>query len=144
MDAHATLVEFDIHRENLLSSNFNSVSIGMAFNEEKAVVVDLFSMKEVIVDVIDIKQETFTINVNGRMLLTTNGVFVMRILKVDENNNLNVKEILHSITCQNISYNKNNQSFVASFKNCQKVFSEPGKKVLEVYLREKPDAIKYE
>jgi len=141
MDGHATLVEFDTHRDNLLSSLFTSVSIGMAFNEEKAVVVDIFSVKECIVDSIDLREETFTIVVTGRMLLTKNGIFALRILKIDENGNL--KETV-AINCQQISFNKNTLKYVATFKNAQKVWNEPGKKILDVYLREKPDTIKYE
>ena len=45
VDAHSTLVEFESHRDNLLSSNFNTVSIGMAFDEERVIVVDVFSFR---------------------------------------------------------------------------------------------------
>ena len=141
MDGHATLVEFDTHRENLLSSIFTSVSIGMAFDENKAVVVDLFSVKECVVDTIDIREDTSTIILTGRMLLTKNGVFALRIMKVDENGNL--KELV-AINCQQISFNKNTLKFSATFKNAQKVFNESGKKYVDIYLREKPDTIKYE
>ncbi len=141
MDSHATLVEFDSHGENLLSPNFTSVSIGMAYDEQQAVVVDIFSQKECIIDSMDLNPEMLSVVITGRMLMTKNGVFALRIQKVDENNNL---KDLQSINCQHISFNKSTLKFTATFKNAQKVFNESGKKVVEVYLREKPDTIKYE
>ena len=42
-DVQATLVEFEQHSENILSEDFNKIGIGMAFNDTKVVVVDIFN-----------------------------------------------------------------------------------------------------
>ena len=45
LDCHATLIEFESHRNNILATHFNTISIGMAFNHEKVVVCDLFTTR---------------------------------------------------------------------------------------------------
>ena len=50
-DVQATLVEFAQHSENILNDEFNHVGIGMAYNDTKVVVVDIFCFREAIVDV---------------------------------------------------------------------------------------------
>ena len=68
-DAHSCLVEFEKDRENLLNPDINTMGIGMAFDEEKVVVVDIFCNRDVIVDSVDINRELFSIVVE-RMVCT--------------------------------------------------------------------------
>ena len=49
-DVQATLIEFKEHCENILSENYNKVGIGMALNDMKVVVVNVFCKREVTVD----------------------------------------------------------------------------------------------
>jgi hypothetical protein len=66
------------------------------------------------------------------------GLYAVRIVPEEYVN----KQLAH-ITPQFISYDDKSRSFIASFTNCSKVFEYDGPKMIELYLREKPELIKY-
>ena len=137
VDAHSTLVEFEEDRENILSNNFNTVGLGVAFNEEKVAVVDIFTHRECIVESI-MFNENQGIDIIGRMLNEKLGPYAIKIVPEEFPN----KQLAH-ITPQFISYDDKTREFSASFSNCGKVFEYEGPKMIEIFLREKPELIKY-
>lgn len=142
LDCHATLVEFEAHRENLLGSIYNTVSIGMAFNNKNVVVVDIFTQRHVVVNKCEIDDESFTIYVEGKCLNDKYGVFAMRIVCED-----NIERTALSINPQEINYIKESRIFYGIFKNANKVIEELIKQekryFLQIYLRDHPETIKY-
>jgi len=138
VDAHSCLVEFEQHRENLLSPNFNTIGIGMAFDEEKVVVVDVFCNRDLMVDSVDINKELFSIVVVGRMLNELMGVYALRIVQEEA-----VNKALILIGPQYITYELKNKQFRAYFNNAQKIFDDETRKLIEIYIRNKPEMIKY-
>ena len=138
VDAHSCLVEFEQHRENLLSADFNAIGIGMAFDEEKVVVVDVFCNRDLIVDSVDINKELFSIVVVGRMLNELMGVYALRIVQEDA-----INKALILINPHYITQDTKNKQFRAYFNNAQKIFEDETRKIVEIYIRNKPETIKY-
>jgi hypothetical protein len=138
VDAHSCLVEFEQHRENLLSPNFNTIGVGMAFDEEKVVVVDVFCNRDLIVDSVDINKELFSIVVVGRILNEQMGVYALRVVQEEA-----INKALILINPQNITQDIKNKQFRAYFNNSQKVFEDETRKIVEIYIRNKPETIKY-
>lgn len=139
LETHSTLIEFANHRLNMLSTSLNTISFGMAFDEEKVVIVDLFTLRELSVDGININNETGTIVVKGKMLNDKYGVYVMRIVSADKSNST-----LAMITPQNIiSPEMKVRPFTGSFNGASKIIHDPSPKIIEIYIREKPNTIKY-
>jgi hypothetical protein len=140
-DVQATLVEFEQHSENILSDDFNKVGIGMAFNDTKVVVVDVFCFREVFVDSCNINTEGGNIQVKGRMNNEQYGAYALRIV-----NNSQPKNTLVQITPQHITpfmtQNKT-RGFTGVFNNVSQLLQDPEPKIIEVYIRVKPDSIPY-
>jgi KaiC/GvpD/RAD55 family RecA-like ATPase len=138
-DAHSALVEFESDRANLLSSTFNSVSIGMAFDEEKVVVVDLFSTRELTIESCNINEDMGSIIVKGHMLNENFGVYAMKIVSEE-----NVNKSLMLINPSNIiSPDLRPRPFTASFVGAAHIIKDTTPKLIEVYIRERPSTIKY-
>ena len=146
-DVQATLVEFAQHSENILSDEFNHVGIGMAYNDTKVVVVDIFCFREAIVDVCNINVDTSIITVKGRMLNEEYGAYALRIVGASAP----TKTILQ-ITPQHITpyFTQNKQrGFTGVFNNAAPVLTESEEnaaaepKIIEVYIRVKPELIPY-
>jgi hypothetical protein len=139
IETHSTLIEFENHRANLLSTSLNTISFGMAYDEEKVVIVDLFNNRDLTVDAININNEMGTILVKGHMLNEKYGVYVMRIVPSD-----NINTTLALITPQNIiSPDMKMRPFTGNFNGMAKIIQDPAPKILELYIREKPNTIKY-
>ena len=140
-DVQATLVEFEQHSENILSDDFNKVGIGMAFNDTKVVVVDVFCFREVFVDSCNINTEGGNVQVKGRMNNDQYGAYALRIV-----NNSQPKNTLVQITPQHITpfmtQNKT-RGFTGVFNNISQIIQDPEPKIVEVYIRVKPDSIPY-
>lgn len=138
-DAHSALIEFEGDRAHLLSSNFNTVSLGMAFDEEKVVVVDLFSTRELTIESCNINEDMGSIIVKGHMLNDNYGVYAMRIVSEE-----NVNKSLMLINPSNItSPDQRNRPFTASFIGAANLIHDATPKLVEVYIRERPSTIKY-
>jgi len=139
IETHSTLIEFQNHRTNFLSTNLNTISFGMAYNEEKVVIVDLFTDRDLTVDAININNDMGTVVIKGHMLNEKYGVYVMRIVPSD-----NVNNTLALITPQNIiSPDMKMRPFTGNFNALGKILQDPSPKILELYIREKPNTIKY-
>ena len=90
-DVQATLVEFEEHCDNILSDNFNKVGIGMALNDMKVVVVDIFLKREVTVDSCSINVENGSIIIKGELTNEQFGAYALRIVSPSAPN----KTIVH-------------------------------------------------
>lgn len=137
VDAHSTLVEFEEDRENILSNKYNTVGLGVAFNEEKVAVVDIFTHRDCIVESIFFNDNQ-GIDITGRMLNDKLGLYAVKIVPEEF-----INKQLANITTQYISFDDKTKEFNASFQNCSKIFEFDGPKMIELYLREKPELIKY-
>ena len=140
IDAHSTLVEFEKDRANLLSSLLNSVSMGMAFDEEKVVVVDLFTNRELAIESCNVNEELGSIIVKGHMLNENFGVYAMRIVSED---NL-TKSLMLINPSHMISPDQKSRPFTATFSGAQNLIKDKTTaKLIEVYIRERPSTIRY-
>ena len=140
-DVQATLIEFEEHCDYILSDNFNKVGIGIALNDMKVVVVDVFLKREVTVDFCSINIENGTILVKGELTNEQFGAYALRIVTPSAPN----KTIVH-ITPQHItpaSIATKIRPFTAIFNNVGKVLEDPEPKNIEIYIRVKPDMIPY-
>ena len=145
-DVQATLVEFAQHSENILSDEFNHVGIGMAYNDTKVVVVDIFCFREAIVDVCNINTDTGIITVKGRMLNDQYGAYALRIVGFSA-----PTKTLLQITPQHITpftTQAKQRGFTGVFNNGSQILTEGEEtvaepKIIEVYIRVKPELIPY-
>ena len=119
-DVQATLIEFEQHCDNILSNRYNKVGIGMALNDMKVVVVDVFLRREVTVDSCSINLESGNIIIKGQLTDEQYGAYALR---------LNVPNKI--------------RPFTAIFNNVEKILEDPEPKNIEIYIRVKPDLIPY-
>ena len=110
----------------------------MAFDVEKVVVVDVFCNRELIVDSLDINKELYSIVLVGRMLNESMGVYALRIVQEEA-----INKAIITINPQYITQDVKNRQFRAYFNNSQKVFEDETRKFVEIYIRSKPETIKY-
>jgi len=141
MDCYATLLEFKEDRDHLLSPNLNTVGIGLSYDKDKLVVVSVYSERAVTVEILSPLEESLTIYLEGKILQEKYGVFAIRIVVQEKNQN----KTLAFVTPQDIFYDSNTKKWNCKFKNVSHVFQEMEKENLYVlvYLRDKPELIKY-
>ena len=140
-DVQATLVEFEEHCDNILSDNFNKVGIGIALNDMKVVVVDVFLKREVTVDSCSINLENGSIIIKGELTNEQFGAYALRIISPSAPNKTIVHITPQHITPANISTKI--RPFTAVFNNVGKVLEDPEPKNIENYKRVKPHLIPY-
>ena len=140
-DVQATLVEFEEHCDNILSDNFNKVGIGIALNDMKVVVVDIFLKREVTIDSCSINPENGSIILKGELTNEQFGAYALRIISPSAPTKTIVHITPQHITPANISTKI--RPFTAVFNNIGKVLEDPEPKNIEIYIRVKPDLIPY-
>jgi len=140
-DVQATLVEFEEHCDNILSDSFNKVGIGIALNDMKVVVVDIFLKREVTIDSCSINIENGNILIKGELANDQYGAYALRIISPSAPNKTIVHITPQHITPANISTKI--RPFTAVFNNVEKVLEDPEPKNIEIYIRVKPDMIPY-
>lgn len=142
MDCHATLLEFEKDRNYLLNTGFNTIGIGLAYDKDKVVVVNLYSQRLVTIEVCSMIEETQTIYLEGKLLNEKHAVFAIRIVEESNQN-----KTLLSLTPQDLYYDNNSKKWNCKFKNVGQVFQDidNNKRLfIQVYLiKEKPQNIKY-
>ena len=140
-DVQATLIEFQEHGNNILSEKFNTVGIGMAINEMKVVVVNIFLRREIMVNSCSINFYNGSIIINGELMNDQYGAYAARII-----NPSNPNKSIAFITPQHITpSNATNKirPFTAAFNNVERVLEDQEPKNIEIYIRVKPDLIPY-
>ena len=140
-DVQATLVEFEEHCDNILSDTFNKVGIGMALNDTKVVVVDIFLKREVTIDSCSINVENGNIILKGQLTNEQYGAYALRIVSPNNPNKTIVSITPQHITPANVA--SKIRPFTAIFNNVEKVLEDPEPKNIEIYIRVKPDLIPY-
>ena len=140
-DVQATLIEFEEHCENILSESFNKVGIGMALNDMKVVVVNIFCKREVTVDSCSINVESGNIIVKGELNNEQYGAYALRVISPLAPTKTLVQITPQHITPANIA-NKI-RPFTAIFNNIGRLLEDPEPKNIEIYIRVKPDMIPY-
>ena len=140
-DVQATLIEFEEHCENILSENFNKVGIGMALNDMKVVVVNIFCKREVTVDSCSINVESGNIIIKGELNNEQYGAYALRVISPRAPTKTIVQITPQHITPANIA-NKI-RPFTAIFNNIGRLLEDPEPKNIEIYIRVKPDMIPY-
>ena len=140
-DVQATLVEFEEHCDNILSDNFNKVGIGIALNDMKVVVVDIFLKREVTVNSCSINLDNGNILIKGELTNEQYGAYALRIVSPSAPNKTIVHITPQHITPANITTKI--RPFTAIFNNVGKVLEDPEPKNIEIYIRVKPDLIPY-
>jgi len=140
-DVQATLIEFEQHCDNILSNSFNKVGIGIALNDSKVVVVDVFLRREVTVDSCSINLESGNIIIKGQLTNEQYGAYALRLVSPTNPNKTIVSISPQHITPANVP-NKI-RPFTAIFNNVEKILEDPEPKNIEIYIRVKPDLIPY-
>lgn len=142
LDCHATLLEFEKDRNLILSSNLNSIGIGLSFDKDKLIVVNIFSQRFVFIDYCNIIEDSQTIYLEGRITNDKYGVFSVRIVEETNQN----KTIL-SVNPQNIFFDSSTKKWNCKFKNIaeslQDIDLREKRLYIQVYLRDQPELIKY-
>ena len=140
-DVQATLIEFEQHCDNILSNRYNKVGIGMALNDMKVVVVDVFLRREVTVDSCSINLESGNIIIKGQLTDEQYGAYALRLISPTNPNKTIISISPQHITPANVP-NKI-RPFTAIFNNVEKILEDPEPKNIEIYIRVKPDLIPY-
>ena len=140
-DVQATLIEFEEHCDNILSNTYNKVGIGIALNDMKVVVVDVFLRREVTVDSCSINPESGNIIIKGQLADEQYGAYALRLVSPTNPNKTIVSISPQHITPANV-INKI-RPFTAIFNNVEKILEDPEPKNIEIYIRVKPDLIPY-
>ena len=140
-DVQATLIEFEQHCDNILSNRYNKVGIGIALNDMKVVVVDIFLRREVTVDSCAINLESGNIIIKGQLTDEQYGAYALRLVSPTNPNKTIVSISPQHITPANVA-NKI-RPFTAIFNNVEKILEDPEPKNVEIYIRVKPDLIPY-
>ena len=140
-DVQATLVEFEEHSDNILSNDFNSVGIGIAINDMKVVVVNIFLKREVIINSCYINFDSGNVTIKGQLSNDQYGAYALRIISPK-----NPTKTIVYITPQQITPAKDGNKirpFIAVFNNIGRVLEDLEPKNIEIYVRVKPDLIPY-
>ena len=140
-DVQATLIEFEEHCDYILSDSFNKVGIGLALNDMKVVVVDIFLKRDVTVDSCSINAENGNIIVKGELTNEQYGAYALRIIAPSAPNKTIVHITPQHITPSNITTKI--RPFTAVFNNVGRILEDPEPKNVEIYIRVKPDMIPY-
>ena len=140
-DVQATLIEFEQHCDNILSNRYNKVGIGIALNDMKVVVVDVFLRREVTIDSCSINLESGNIIIKGQLTDEQYGAYALRLVSPTNPNKTIISISPQHITPANVP-NKI-RPFTAIFNNVEKILEDPEPKNIEIYIRVKPDLIPY-
>ena len=140
-DVQATLIEFEQHCENILSEELNKVGIGMAFNDSKVVVVNVFTHNDVIAEGCSVNPNDNTIVVKGKMANPEFGAYALRVVKKDAPNKT-IIQITPQYIIPSVGENKA-RAFTATFHNAAAAFEDQENNFLEIYVRVKPELIPY-
>ncbi|MCQ2817424.1 MAG: DUF4201 domain-containing protein [archaeon] len=139
-DAQATLIEYEEDCKNILSEDFNQVGIGLSKNEKRLVVVNVFTPCKVVIESSSISEEAANLILKGFMNDNKLGVYAIRIVNLEEK----PKTIVH-ITPQFITPSEVDERkyFTAKISQLSGVLEESEGKIIEVYVRERPESIPY-
>ena len=130
MDAHGVLCEFEEDLEQLLDPKFTHVGVGFAWNKEKVLVVEFFSVKPLMINQLT-ESEDGGVDIRGMMLSNEVGLYAARIVAIK-----NLKKDIKVVGPPNIQFDKNTRTFIITIEGpVENVFYSDDPKTLEIYIR---------
>lgn len=137
VQANSLFIEIESDRENILSDHFNTISIGMAFDSAKVTIVNIFSFQHAVINKLDLNMVNWSCKLSGQLLTDNLGPYVIRIINEEQ-----IGKTAFVVSFEFLEYNFTTKEFSAQFGNNDNK-DKMKKQYLELYLREKPEMIKY-
>ena len=139
MDAHGVLCELQSDLERMIDAKYTHVGIGFAWNKEKVLVVEFYSVKTVTITQLT-ESEDGGVDIRGTMLSSEVGLYAARIASIK-----NLKKDLKISGPPNIQYDKATRNFIISVEGpSDGLFYSDDVKILEIYIRKQQiDKIQY-
>lgn len=139
MDAHGVLCEYQNDLERMIDPKYTHVGVGFAWNKEKVLVVELYSVKPVAITQLT-ESEDGGVDIRGTMLSADVGLYAARIVAIK-----NQKKDLKLVGPPNIQYDKATRNFIISIEGpSDGLFYSDDTKILEIYIRKQQiDKIQY-
>ena len=81
MDAHGVLCEYQGDLERMIDPQYTHVGIGFAWNKEKVLVVEFYSVKPLVITQLT-ESEDGGVDIRGSMLSTDVGLYAARIVAI--------------------------------------------------------------
>lgn len=139
MDAHGVLCELQSDLEHMIDAKYTHVGLGFAWNKEKVLVVEFYSMKPVVISQLT-ESEDGGVDIRGTMLSSEVGLYAARIVSIK-----NQKKDIKIVGPPNIQYDKNSRTFIITIEGpADGLFYSEDPKILEIYIRKSQiDKIQY-
>ena len=139
MDAHGVLCELQSDLERMIDAKYTHVGVGFAWNKEKVLVVEFYSVKTVTITQLT-ESEDGGVDIRGTMLSAEVGLYAARIVSIK-----NQKKDLKIAGPPNIQYEKTTRNFIISIEGpSDGLFYSDDPKILEIYIRKQQiDKIQY-
>jgi hypothetical protein len=139
MDAHGVLCELQSDLERMIDGKYTHVGIGFAWNKEKVLVVEFYSIKPVAISQLT-ESEDGGVDIRGTMLSNEVGLYAARIVAIK-----NTKKDIKVVGPPNIQFDKNTRNFIITIEGpSDGLFYSDDPKILEIYIRKSQiDKIQY-
>lgn len=139
MDAHGVLCELQEDLERMIDHKYTHVGIGFAWNKEKVLVVEFYSVKAVVISQLT-ESEDGGVDIRGTMLSSEVGLYAARIVAIK-----NQKKDIKVVGPPNIQFDKVSKTFIISIEGpADGLFYSEDPKILEIYIRKAQiDKIQY-
>jgi len=139
MDSHGVLCEYQHDLERMIDGKYTHVGIGFAWNKEKVLVVEFYSVKPVTISQLT-ESEDGGVDIRGTMLSNEVGLYAARIVSVK-----NPKKDIKVVGPPNIQLDKATRNFIITIEGpSDGLFYSEDPKILEIYIRKSQiDKIQY-
>ena len=139
MDAHGVLCAPQSDLERMIDAKYTHVGVGFAWNKEKVLVVEFYSIKTVLISQLT-ESEDGGVDIRGTMLSNEVGLYAARIVSIK-----NQKKDLKIVGPPNIQFDKATRNFIISIEGpADGLFYSEDPKILEIYIRKSQiDKIQY-
>lgn len=130
MDAHGVLCEFQNDLERMIDGKYTHVGVGFAWNQEKVLVVEFYSIKPVTISQLT-ESEDGGVDIRGIMLSNEVGLYAARIVSIKNN-----KKDIKVVGPPNIQLDKGTRNFIITIEGpSDGLFYSEDPKILEIYIR---------
>jgi hypothetical protein len=130
--------EIDAYKKQLEDPMLNHIGIGLAGNNKHIIVVYLFSSKALTITSITYTPETQRVDLRGRMLDASVGVYVLKL--INGTAPADQKTYMQLVLPIKMTYSKASKEFTIWFE-CANPFKT--RHFIEIYTRANPDSIGY-
>ena len=140
VDLGFILLETAKDREILLSPEINHIGLGLSLTKEKVTIVGLLSSKMACIyrmQQADIEEGLEGVELRGRMLVDTHGVYAVRLQKQE------TKKELGLVGPENVSFDLKSKEFRVYIPTPVDEGIAGSAKCFEIYVRKKPETIEY-